>query len=412
MIQWVVAGLLGMATGLRIGWVLFHKRSAVSMGMIVALGSLAVVASLSWEPLAVLVDEALGWPNLSFALSQVGMVGSAVGSCVMITSMSASRTSLQNNHFARIQYAIAGGVSALALGIFFARGELPARYPDDFINEFGQQRGIIESWLLPTVYTVFVMLVVIWSGFRYITRTQRGRGLVLFTVGISLIVVTSLLYVFGGLFKSGPRDPALGVAGIFTIAAFAAVAAGSLLPTFENWLVARKELHVLKPLWREMKSRHPDLAIGTRKHGPAAFQVADRMAYISDALFTEAKSREMLYEALAEAGASEVVTAASDDIAKDRVEESNKYFALEPVGRARLIAQWVASEATFRKAGPQHARKLPKASGGQAETEKNLGSVDAIASGFPSSEWLHQPEDYSDREWILCIASEYRRELN
>lgn len=65
MIAWVIAGLLGMATGLRIGWVLVHKQSPVSTGMIVALGSLALVSALNWEPLTILVDSSLGWPNIS-----------------------------------------------------------------------------------------------------------------------------------------------------------------------------------------------------------------------------------------------------------------------------------------------------------------------------------------------------------
>ncbi len=75
MIAWVIAGLLGMATGLRIGWVLVHKQSPVSTGMIVALGSLALVSALNWEPLTILVDSSLGWPNISVALSQAAFDG-------------------------------------------------------------------------------------------------------------------------------------------------------------------------------------------------------------------------------------------------------------------------------------------------------------------------------------------------
>ena len=87
MIVWVIAGLLGMATGLRIGWALVNQRSVVSSAMIIALGSLAVVAALNWVPLTLLVDTALGWPNIAIGLSQVALVASATGSCVMITSV-------------------------------------------------------------------------------------------------------------------------------------------------------------------------------------------------------------------------------------------------------------------------------------------------------------------------------------
>ena len=51
MIIWVIAGLLGLATGLRIGWALVNKQSLVSTAMILALGSLGLVAALNWQPL-------------------------------------------------------------------------------------------------------------------------------------------------------------------------------------------------------------------------------------------------------------------------------------------------------------------------------------------------------------------------
>ena len=92
MIVWVIAGLLGMATGLRIGWALVNKQSVVSSAMIVALGNLALVAAFNWPPLTVLIDRALHWPNISVGLSQVALVGCAAGSCVMITSVASLRS--------------------------------------------------------------------------------------------------------------------------------------------------------------------------------------------------------------------------------------------------------------------------------------------------------------------------------
>jgi hypothetical protein len=74
LIVWVVAGLLALGTGLRIGWALVNRQSVVSGAMIVALGSLAVLAALNWAPLTLLVDTAIGWPNIAVALSQVALV--------------------------------------------------------------------------------------------------------------------------------------------------------------------------------------------------------------------------------------------------------------------------------------------------------------------------------------------------
>ena len=88
LIVWVIAGLLGLATGLRIGWALVNKQSLVSTAMILALGSLGVVAALNWQPLTLLIDTVLHWPNISMGLSQVALVACAAGSCVMITTVS------------------------------------------------------------------------------------------------------------------------------------------------------------------------------------------------------------------------------------------------------------------------------------------------------------------------------------
>ena len=91
MIIWTIAGLLGLATGLRIGWALVNKQSLVSSAMIVALGSLGLVAALNWEPLTLLLDNLLHWPNISMGLSQVALIACAAGSCVMITTVSSAR---------------------------------------------------------------------------------------------------------------------------------------------------------------------------------------------------------------------------------------------------------------------------------------------------------------------------------
>ena len=106
MTVWVIAGLLGMATGLRIGWAMVNHLSVVSTAMIVALGSLAMVAALNWAPLTLLVDAALGWPNIAIGLSQVALVASATGSCVMITSVASTLPPEVTRRRAVMQYCL------------------------------------------------------------------------------------------------------------------------------------------------------------------------------------------------------------------------------------------------------------------------------------------------------------------
>ena len=49
-----------------------------------ALGSLGLVAALSWQPLTLMLDTLLRWSNVSMGLSRVALIACAAGSCVMI----------------------------------------------------------------------------------------------------------------------------------------------------------------------------------------------------------------------------------------------------------------------------------------------------------------------------------------
>jgi hypothetical protein len=57
--------------------------------------------------------------------------------------------------------------------------------------------------------------------------------------------------------------------------------------------------------------------------------------------------------------------------------------SISPEDQARRIAEWILAG---RGAGR-----------------------DTANTGFPGPNWLRQPPSYSDREWILAIADQYRR---
>jgi hypothetical protein len=105
------------------------------------------------------------------------------------------------------------------------------------------------------------------------------------------------------------------------------------------------------------------------------FRVAERMSLISDALFLEATA--------AEASRRKRVDATGGDASSlAHVGEEVEVSDIEPHEQARAIAQWIHD--------------------GRGETR-----TEAHAS-FPGLGWLSQPESFSDREWILAIAQEYR----
>jgi hypothetical protein len=77
LIIWVIAGLLGLATGLRIGWALVNKQVTGQHRHDPGARQPRIGAALNWQPLTLLLDTLLHWPNISMGLSQVALVACA-----------------------------------------------------------------------------------------------------------------------------------------------------------------------------------------------------------------------------------------------------------------------------------------------------------------------------------------------
>ena len=370
MIVWVIAGLLGMATGLRIGWALVNKQSVVSTAMIVALGSLAVVAALNWPPLTLLLDTALHWPNISIGLSQVALIGCAAGSCVMITSAASTRSPAVTRRIAAVQYLVAAVIAVVTLVLFFGAGRQPEVAPQEYLRRNLGSSTTSLPWLVPLLYILLALTLVLWVGMRHSNRTRRGRALFVFTIGIALIVAASAFF----LIRAAGTTHLVGVGTAATLlgAAMAIVAAGSLLPAVEDWFGGRRELRLIEPLLQELERRQPDVGIGERPRGPLVFRVAERLSLISDALYLEATVAQHVH-----AGAS--------DGAEADLSDDGDRPAVSPTDQALAIARWIHAG----RNSPRVARPAGK-------------------GRFPGLGWLRQPEGYSDREWILEIAREYQ----
>jgi hypothetical protein len=363
LIIWVIAGLLGLATGLRIGWALVNKQSLVSAAMILALGSLGLVAALNWEPLTLLIDTLVRWPNVSTVLSQVALISCAAGSCVMITSAASERTPTTIRRIAVVQYGIAALIAALTLVAFFTSPQQPEMAPEEYLRRNLGSGAMTVSWLLPLLYVMLALTLVAWAGMRHSNRTRRGRALFVFTVGVALMVLASAFFLLRAV---GTTDfIGVGAAATLLGCAMLVVASGSLLPSVEDWFGARHELRIIQPLLDELSRRHPNVGIGVRPRGPLLFRVAEQMSMISDALYLEA------------------TRALGGDIGGDESDaESPESPDVEPEEQSLRIAEWI-----------------------DAGREKSGVAADAT---FPGPHWLRQPPSYSDREWILAIADQYR----
>lgn len=377
MIVWVIAGLLGLATGLRIGWALVNKQSLVSTAMILALGSLGIVAALNWQPLTLLIDTALRWPNIAVALSQVALIGCAAGSCVMITTVASSRKPAVIRRIAIGQYVVAGAIAVATLVAFFRAEQLPEMAPEEYLRR-NLAPGGSSSWLLPLLYVLLALTLVAWAGVRHSNRTRRGRALFVFSVGMVLMVLASAFF----LLRAVGNTDVLGVGAAATLlgCAMLVVAGGSLLPSVEDWFGARRELRTIQPLLAELNTRHPDVGIGVRPRGPLLFRVAEQMSLISDSLYLEAIAAEGARRRTVDATAGQRDIEQSLNIADIADLDSPPVPADE---QARGIAEWIFAGRDAAHNGAAH-------------------------QAFPGLNWLRQPATFSDREWILAIAEQFR----
>ncbi|MDO3639761.1 hypothetical protein [Mycolicibacterium arseniciresistens] len=385
MIIWVIAGLLGLATGLRIGWALVNKQSLVSTAMILALGSLGLVAALNWQPLTLLIDDVAHWPNIAMGFSQVALIACAAGSSVMITTVASGRKASTTRRLALAQYGIATLIAVVSLAMFFAEGKQPQMAPEEYLkNNLG------SSWLPPLLYVLLALSLVSWAGIRHSSRSRRGRALFVFTVGILLIMLASGFFVVRA---AGRSSIGVGTAATLLGCAMVVVAAGSLLPSVEDWFGARRELRTIQPILAELGRRHPDVGIGVRPRGPLVFRVAERMSLISDALFLEATVAANTRHTVDAAG-TETGTAG----------RRGGSFSDEPGDRARSVDELDLSQVDAPQVPPrEQARAIAEwIYAGRA------GATRRGRKSFPGLGWLRQPESYSDREWILAIAQEYR----
>jgi hypothetical protein len=374
LIIWVIAGLLGLATGLRIGWALVNKQSLVSTAMILALGSLGLVAALNWQPLTLLIDEGLRWNNLAMGLSQLALIGCAAGSCVMITTVASEKSPATIRKIAIAQYSVAGVIAVLSLLVFFMSGQQPEMSPEEYLKRNLASADGRLPWLLPLLYVLLALTLVSWAGMRHSNRSRRGRALFVFTLGIVLIVLASAFFLLRAV--GSTHLVGVGAAATLLGCAMLVVAAGSLLPSVEDWFGARYELRTIQPLLTELGRRHPDIGIGVRPRGPLVFRVAERMSLISDALFLEATSADATRKR--PVGARPARDLDDED---DTTELESP--SVPPEQQARTIAQWIYDG---REDAPDDAD-----------------------AAFPGLGWLRQPTSFSDREWILEIAQQYRQ---
>ena len=110
------------------------------------------------------------------------------------------------------------------------------------------------------------------------------------------------------------------------------------------------------------------------------FRVAERMSLISDALFLEATAADAALRHPVDASG-----ASADRDVEHGIGDLSHFDVpgVAPEEQAHAVAEWIYA--------------------GRGESD-----VETKRALFPGLGWLRQPTAYSDREWILAIAKQYR----
>jgi multisubunit Na+/H+ antiporter MnhB subunit len=126
-------------------------------------------SATGWQPLALLVDTVLHWPNLATGwLSQVALLACVAGSCVMITTIATGHKPAVTRRFALAQYSIAAVFAAVSLVMFFAAAPQYEMSPQEYLKE-----NLVSSWMLPLLLYVPLALTTLGSwaaAMRYSSR--------------------------------------------------------------------------------------------------------------------------------------------------------------------------------------------------------------------------------------------------
>ena len=245
--------------------------------------------------------------------------------------------------------------------------------PEEYLQRNLGSGGTSLPWLLPLLYVLLALtLGVVGRAAAFQPQPARPRAVRLHDRHRADRAGQSAFFFLRAVgsteFGRG------GAAATLLGCAMLVVAAGSLLPSVEDWFGARRELRTIQPLLTELGRRHPDVGIGVRPRGPLVFRVAERMSLISDALFLEATAADTARKRRVDATGCTTPAATSTRTTDAELESP----PVPPRDQARAIAEWIYAG---REGAPEDTH-----------------------AAFPGPGWLRQPASFSDREWILAIA--------
>ena len=285
----VVAVMLWAAAAMRT-WRSVQKRHASGLRAIaVALIAIAVAATVNIPEVARWVDDVVGWPNIADLIKQIGIVVAACGNQVMLLHLQTAPGEMPPDAGRiRARWNGAAAVSVLSVALFLIGGrhhEAGAQ----FARVYAGTPWLSESRLVVTLYAAVILSLVVRLCIKQLDRSALGRGVLILAAGAGVMVIYCIART---IFLVGRRLGAAVPMSVFDLGTHLAqlglplVAIGTLLPAFETWLRARRDLKSLTPLWTHLAPTLPMVGGGEPPAHAELSLIADhRVVKVQDGLY-------------------------------------------------------------------------------------------------------------------------------
>lgn len=264
MTAWIVALVVWVAAGARIGRVLVRPATTVRMAIVIAVAAVALASTAAIPAIAQAIDSTAKLKVQDPRLSDVQMVAAWVIFTAATVVVAAAAWPIASR---RNLWRVAQGI--YLVGIAIAVVSLTV--------------APTAGWIAVAIGSVFIIV----TGLRNLAWNPLGRGISIYIIGALVVLVLALLQVrraiVDGAYAARHPAPAMAWAAA---ALFIAIGAVSIL--IEMWIRSRILMRRLRPLHQLLIQRFPEVVIDDPKaRSTTVLRASDQVAQIMDALYLQ-----------------------------------------------------------------------------------------------------------------------------
>ncbi|MCX5043335.1 hypothetical protein OG921_09145 [Aldersonia sp. NBC_00410] len=265
MSAWIVALLVWVAAGARVGRVLVRPATVVRMAIVVAVAAVAGATTVAVPDVAQALDELVSGDDGANGASLSATLGVSLwvcaGGAVMVIAIAAWPIASRNlRPVAAVTYA---GTAILVLVTCIW--------------------SVTVGWVVVACCGVFTVI----TGLRNLVWSPLGRGIAIFTAATAFVTVLAVLQVFDPPSYQPGQAPFATPGWAWSVAAVA-IAVAAVWILVEVWIRARLLLRRTKSLHRSLTDRFPEVVMtdGFRRT-TTVLRASDQVAHIMDAMYLQ-----------------------------------------------------------------------------------------------------------------------------